>query len=157
MTGSVSLTGFVELEADLAELEKLATRKAVGRRALKKAAEPMAEMMRAMAPRQDTGEVRLAASITVSTKLSDRQRKLHRKMFRDDRAAVEMFVGPGPDPAAWNQEFGNIVHGPQSFVRPAWDSDREALLKRLGQELRVEVDKAVARARRRAAKLAAAG
>ena len=150
---TIKLEGFSDLEAVLAELEKLSTRKAVGRRALIKAAQPMAEIMRGLAPNDPmTGAPDLASSVAVSTKLSKRQARAHRKMFRDDRAAVEVFVGPGPDPAAWNQEFGNINHGPQPFVRPAWDQDREALLKRLGVEIAAEVDKTVARARRKAAK-----
>ncbi len=75
-------------------------------------------------------------------------------MFRSDKASVEMFVGPGPDPAAWNQEFGNINHGPQSYVRPAWDRDHLALLDRLGKELWVEIQKTIARAERKAARQA---
>lgn len=152
MSVTVKLQGFSELEDELEKLSK-ATGKGALRRALKKAAQPLADLMRQMAPRGHDGEGRIpmADTIAVSTKLSRRQAGLHRRMFRDDRAAVEMFVGPGPDPAAWNQEFGNINHGPQSFARPAWDSDRDALLKRLGDELWTEVQKTVARAEKRAA------
>tara|TARA_R100000049_G_C1899371_1_gene49895 strand:- start:490 stop:729 length:240 start_codon:yes stop_codon:yes gene_type:complete len=73
-------------------------------------------------------------------------------MFANDRAAVEMFVGPGPDPAAWNQEFGNIHHDAQPFLRPAWDQDQRALLDRLKVELWADIEKALTRARRRAAR-----
>jgi len=151
MTETVQLYGFKELEAELEKLSKAAGKGAL-RRALKKSAQPMADLMENLAPRGDTSSDDLADSIAVSTKLSARQKSIHKKMFRDDKASVEMFVGPGPDPAAWNQEFGNINHGPQSFVRPAWDQDRMHLLDRLGQELWREVSKSIARAEARAAK-----
>lgn len=155
MSFTVSTSGFAELERELERLSKAAG-KGVLRRSLKKAAEPMADLMRAAAP-DDPATVGedLKSSIAVSTKLSKRQARMHRKMFRDDRASVEMFVGPGPDPAAWNQEFGNINHGPQSFVRPAWDQDQRALLDRLGKNLWVELEKSIKRAEAKAARQAA--
>ena len=145
------ISGFDELEAELDRLS-LATAKGTLRRSLKKAALPMADLMRGVVPRGDTASDQLAESIAVSTKLSKQQAAQHRKMFRDDKASVEMFVGPGPDPAAWNQEFGNINHGPQSFVRPAWDRDHEAMLDRLGKDIWTEIQKSVARTDRKAAR-----
>jgi len=145
--------GFAELEQALKQLSQSAG-KGVLRRALKKSAKPMADLMISNAPRGDSSSDDLAESIAVSTKLSKRQAGKHRKMFRDDRASVEMFVGPGPDPAAWNQEFGNINHGPQPFVRPAWDADKGALLKRLADEMWSELSKSIARADRKAARKA---
>lgn len=150
---TVKLTGFKELEVELANLSKSAG-KGVLRRALKKSAKPLADMMQNLAPRGETSSDDLADSIAISTKLSKRQAAKHRRMFRDTKASVEMFVGPGPDPAAWNQEFGNINHGAQPFVRPAWDQDRMKLLDRLSKELWSELDKSIARAERKAAKQA---
>ncbi|MEO9537207.1 MAG: HK97 gp10 family phage protein [Parasphingorhabdus sp.] len=150
---TVKLTGFKELEKELDRFSK-ATGKGVLRRALKKSAQPMADLMHDMAPRGETATDNLAESISVGTKLSKRQAGQHKKMFRDDRAAVEMFVGPGPDPAAWNQEFGNVNHGPQPFVRPAWDQDRMDLLDRLANEMWSELYKSIARAERKAARQA---
>lgn len=150
---TVKLTGFKELERELENLSKAAG-KGVLRRSLKKSAQPMADLMQSLAPRGETSTDQLAESIAVSTKLSKRQAGQHRKMFRDDKASVEMFVGPGPDPAAWNQEWGNINHGPQPFARPAWDQDKMALLDRLGKELWSELDKSIKRAERKAAKQA---
>lgn len=153
MTVTVQIEGMRELERELEQLSK-SLGKAVLRRALKKSATPLADLMRDLAPRGDTASDDLAESIMVGTRLSKRQARMHRRMFRDDRASVEMFVGPGPDPAAWNQEFGNIIHGPQSFVRPAWDQDHRAMLDRLGSQLWIELEKTVLRAQRRAAKAA---
>jgi hypothetical protein len=102
---TVQTTGFRELEAALAELGKMATQKAAARRALIKAAEPVASMAEALAPR-DTGG--LAISIGIGTRLTKRQAALHRRMFRSDRAAVEVFVGAGGLAQATQMEFGNV-------------------------------------------------
>lgn len=146
---TVKTTGFADMEAALAKIEKKATQKAVMRRALKKAAQPMADAAKSKAPRDDGV---LQASIGVSTKLSDRQKKLHRKQFRNDKAAVEMFVGAGPLSSAHNQEFGNEHHGPQPFIRPAWDQEAMPTLERLGQEMWSEIEKQAKRAAKKAAK-----
>jgi HK97 gp10 family phage protein len=144
----LKLQGFADLDKALEELSKAAG-KGVLRRSLKKAAEPMAELARSMAPVGDTGN--LAGSVAYGTKLTKRQAALHRKMFRDDKASVEGFVGAN-DPAAVQMEFGNINHGPQPFMRPAFDQDAMPLLDRLGKELAAEVEKSVTRARRKAAR-----
>ncbi|MEH6834811.1 HK97-gp10 family putative phage morphogenesis protein [Falsihalocynthiibacter arcticus] len=148
MSVTVKLEGFSELEKSLEELSQSAG-KAVLRRVLKKQAQPMADLMEAGAPR-DEGD--LAKSIAVSTKLSKRQAGLHRKMFKDDRASVEMFVGAGPLPQAHLKEFGTVDFAPKPFARPAWDADKTALLDRIGKALMVEIDKTVKRAVARAAK-----
>lgn len=148
MSVTVKLEGFKALDDALAELSKAAG-KGVLRRSLKKAAEPMADLARSMAPVGPTGNLR--ESIAYGTKLTKRQAKLHRKMFRDDKASVEGFVGAN-DPAAVPQEFGTVDHGPQPFMRPAFDQDAMPLLDRLGKELAVEVEKSVKRARAKAAR-----
>ena len=152
MSATIRVEGLRELEAQLEKLSKAAGKAAL-RRALKTAAQPLADLAQSKAPVGDTK--RLAPSIIVSTKLSKRQAGLHRRMFRDDRASVEMFVGAGPLPSAHNQEFGNVHMPPQPFMRPAWDEDRDALLDRLKGELMAEIQKAIGRAERRAARAAA--
>ena len=145
---TVKVTGFKDLEAALTNLSKAAG-KGVLRRALKNAATPIADAASAMAPQGETGN--LKSSFVYSTKLNKRQAKMHRKMFRDDRAAVEGFVGSN-DPAAVQQEFGNINHGPQPALRPAWDAGKGKVLDDLGREMWSEFDKAAARAARKAAR-----
>ena len=66
-----------------------------------------------------------------------------------------MFVGAGPLPSAWTQEFGTRHHSAQPFMRPAFDQDHLSLLDRLKVELWADIQKAIARAERRAARLAA--
>ena len=152
---TVRLEGFRELEAELAKLATPAARKASARRSLRKAAEPMAALAQSNAPRGETNT--LAPSVTIGTKLSKRQRGLHRRMFRDDKMAVEMFVGAGPLSSAHAQEFGTRFHAPQAFMRPAFDAEAMPTLDRLKAELWADIQKAVARAERRAARLAAKG
>jgi len=150
---TVKVEGMRELEKALKQLSESAG-KGVLRRGLKKAAMPMKDLMHDLAPRGDSSSDDLADSITIGTKLSKRQAGLHRKMFKDDRAAIEMFVGPGPDPAGVNQEFGNVNHGPQPFVRPAWDAESKPTLDRLGKELWTELEKSVKRANAKASRQA---
>jgi hypothetical protein len=45
----------------------------------------------------------------------------------------------------------------QPFARPAWDADGKKMLDRLKAELWADIQKTVARAERRAARLAARG
>jgi len=144
----VKLTGFKELERELERLSKAAG-KGVLRRGLKKAATPIADAANAAAPQGQSGDY--SKSFHYSTKLNRRQAGQHRKMFRNDKAAVEGFVGTN-DPAGVQQEFGNQNHGPQPALRPAWDQESGPTLDRLGQELWTELKKSIARAERKAAK-----
>jgi len=162
----VKLQGFADLDRALQDIEKQATRKAVLRRALKKAAEPMAALAASMAPDDpSTTGFDLRKSIKVGPRLSRSQKKAHRKMFRDDKAAVEMFVGAGPLPQAGFVEFGTSPHinggkfagtshpgtSPRPFMRPAWDQDKGPLLDRLGEEIAADLAKTAARIARKAA------
>lgn len=151
MKMTVKTTGFKDLERALMQIEKASTAKGVMRRALKKAAQPIADKAEAMAP-EDKGT--LKASVAVGTKLSRRQKRLHRKMFKNDKATVEMFVGAGPLSSAHNQEFGNEHNAPQPFMRPAWDAEAQPTLDRLGKEMWSEIEKQAKRAAKKAAKAA---
>jgi len=145
---TVKTTGFAELEKALDQLTKSAG-KGVLKRSLKKAATPIADAANAMAPVGATGDY--SKSFSYSTKLNKRQSGLHRKMFKNDRAAVEGFVGTN-DPAGVQMEFGNKNHGPQPALRPAWDAESKPTLDRLGKELWTELERSVARAAKKAAK-----
>lgn len=166
MADGMRIEGLEDLEKNLERLSKSAG-KGVLRRSLRKAAEPMADIMRSKAPKK-TGA--LAQSIAISSKLNKRQSGIHRKMFKDDRQAVELFLGPAYGPGKGNHghllEFGTKPHfnkglfagsrhpgtAPQPFVRPAWDQDRADMLDRLSKILWEELDKSMARAERKAAK-----
>jgi len=150
---TVKVEGLREVEKALEGLPK-ATGKAVLRRVLKKRAQPIADAMEAKAPRD---EGTLAASAGVSTKLTKRQKAQHRKMFRNDKAAVEMFAGVGGLPQAHAQEFGNVKHSPQPFARPAWDETQGQVLDGITQDLWDEILKASKRLAKKAARMAAKG
>lgn len=153
MSVSVKVEGFRELEKALSDLNQ-STAKGVVRRSLKKAAEPVAQRMRDMAP-EDDGNLR--NSIGISSKLSKRQKSQHRRMFGTSPSAVEMFMGAGALPQAHLQEFGTFSQAPQPFARPAWNAGKEMVLVRLKGILGSEILKTAQRAARRAAKLAKGG
>lgn len=151
MSTTFKIEGLRELERALTELPK-ATGKNVLRRTLLKIGRPIAEAMRVRAPDDPaTGGNDLKGSINVATRLSRRQRALHKKMFKSDRASVEAFVGAGFIPHAHMQEFGTVHHGPQPFARPAWDAEKMRALESVKKELENEIIKSANRlARRRA-------
>lgn len=141
---TVRIDGLKDLENALRELPK-ANAKAVLRRTLKEAGEPVARTARSLVPKEHGY---LAESIDVSTKLSGRQRKLHKQA-----SPVETFIGPGPDPAAHLQEFGTGPgHTAQPFMRPAWDQHKEQVLDTIADMTWVEIEKTAKRLAKRAAK-----
>lgn len=160
MKMTIRTTGFADLEKALAQIEKEATQKALLRRSLIKAAEPIEKRAAALAPDDKTdGKTRI--KIGTGTRLSRRQKKLHKKLFPSEKAAVEVFVGAAPHPVAIYQEFGTDPHiaggkfkgalhpghKAQPFMRPAWDAEARPTLERL----KVLLGKAIARSAARAA------
>ena len=152
MKTTVRVDGLKELDRALAELPR-ATGKNVLRRMLRKAAQPIADDMRAKAPDDPgTGGNDLRSSIGVGSRLGKRQAKLHRKMFKSDKASVEVFAGAGVIPHAHLQEFGTVNHGPQPFARPAWDSNKGRALETIRNDLGDEIAKAAKRLAKKRAK-----
>lgn len=164
----VSIEGLRELEKALAELPK-ATGKSVLRRVLKARAEPVKAAARAAAP-ELTGN--LKNSIVVTTKRPKGYKtgaaRAYAKavaMGGDAKAAakaagpspVEAFVVTGDIPQAFFQEFGTVNHGPQAYMRPAWDATRGAVLGNIKDDLWAEIEKSAARLARKRAKRAAKG
>jgi len=152
MTVSVKVAGLRDLDKQIARL-KPATGKSALRRSLRSVAEPIAADMAARAPVDPNGERDLQKSIGVGTKLSKRQARLHRRMFRNSKAAVEMFVGAGPVSEATQQEFGNSRHVAQPFARPAWDAATGSILADLSAIMWANVEKSIARAAKKGALL----
>jgi HK97 gp10 family phage protein len=146
----VKVEGLRQIETALHELPK-ATAKNVMRRVLREKAQPIADTATALAPVL-SGD--LKESVAVSTKLSKRARRGHRKLSPN---AVEVFVGPFAAPRSIAQEFGTIDHAPQPFMRPAWDKHQDSVLEGIGEAMWAEIKKAAARQARKAAKAAAAG
>jgi HK97 gp10 family phage protein len=141
---TVKVEGLREVDAALGQLGK-ATGRNVMRRVAVARLQPIAEDMRDKAP-VDQSDLR--DSIIVTTKNPKRNRK---------RSQVEAHAGPGRHPQAHLQEFGTQHHGPQPFVRPAWDAGKDELLEGIADDLWTEIEKAAARQARKAARLAAKG
>lgn len=142
--------GLRELDAGLGELTK-ATARNVLKRVGAKALEPMAEVARSLAPDDPkTGGNDLSHSIVVGPKLTPRQQRLAKKETKD---FAVVYMGTA-DPAGVQQEFGNVNHGPQSFMRPAFQQEAEATVGRVATGMKPEIDKAASRARARALKRA---
>ncbi len=142
---TVKILGLKELDKALGELPK-ATAKAALRRVLIEGGELIASAARRGAP---VDEHYLYESIDVSTKLSSRQRSLHRS--EGGQAFQEMFVGTN-NAAGVQQEFGNERHPPQPFMRPAWDSTKDTALERITLLLWTEIEKSATRVASKAAR-----
>jgi HK97 gp10 family phage protein len=140
---TVSIEGLADLDRALGKLSPAAA-KGVLRRVGRQALQPFDEAWRAKAPHL-TGQ--LGESGSVGSKLTRSQRKEHER-----ESTVEVFAGPGPQPQAVQQEFGNANHAAQPFVRPAWDQTKDRTLEIVKDQLGVEIEKAAKRAARKAAK-----
>lgn len=143
---TVKVEGLRDLDAALGRL-KASTAKGVLRRVGKAALQPFDAAWRSRAPRR-TGE--LAGSGGVGSKLSRSQREAHER-----ESFVEVFAGPGPNPQAIQEEFGNSHQPPRPFVRPAWEETKRETLEIVKTELGGEIVRTAARAAKRAARLAA--
>lgn len=142
---TVKIEGLREIDRALGQLPK-STGKAVLRKVLKDAGEPLASAARRNAPRD---EWHLYESIDVSTRLSRRQRAMHRK--ENKPTFQEMFVGTN-NPAGVQQEFGNDRHVAQPFMRPAWDAEKRNTLDLIVNSLWGEIEKAARRLAKKAAR-----
>lgn len=138
----LEIEGLRECEDALLSIGRAA--KTALRNALLKAAVPIEADAEARAPK-DTG--RLTASIAISDRLKKGQR-------RAKRGVAEVFVG-STSSLAHLQEFGTAHHGPQPFLRPAFDANAGRALTIFRDELRTEIREARARAARKQARLLA--
>lgn len=143
MKVTVKFEGGKELDAALSQFTPT-KRRSIGRKALDEAGEIMAKSMRSKAPVDQGG---LRESIDVSGVLSKGPKAAHKKIAEQER-----YVGPDSRPAAVAQEFGTVNHPPQPFARPAMDETKDAVLKRISDELWVGIEKAAKAAARKAAK-----
>lgn len=150
----LKIEGAKELREALLELPKRIAKDAV-RRALRKAADPIAQEAKSLAPVK-TGKLR--DRIAVSSTLSRRQRRQRRK-----QGEVEIFIGAGPSRQAHLIEFGTGPRyqrngkyvgqiAPRPFLRPAWEGGKRQALETFSKLLWTEIEAAAKRAARKAAK-----
>lgn len=143
MKVTVRVEGLDALDAALGQFTP-SKRRAIGRVAIDNGGQIFAKAARALAPKDSGG---LAESIDVSGTLSSSQKSEHTKFAEQER-----FVGPDSRPQGHLREFGGDGNAPHPFMRPAWDQTRDKVLDRIGDELWVGIDRAVAAAARKAAR-----
>jgi HK97 gp10 family phage protein len=169
----VTIEGLKDLEAALSDLPN-STARSVLVRALKKAGQPLADHAKQLVPVR-TGHLRdsivVASKVRNLTGLAEYGQTLRaggtrdeaRQALRDERrsgtqlgsrATIE--VGTA-SPVAHLQELGTIKMAAHPFMRPAYEADKTAVLASISSQLKAEIDKAVARAERKAARLLAKG
>lgn len=147
MASTFKIQGVREFENALDGLVK-ATARNVLRRSLRKAGEPMLRTMEAKAPR-DTGWT--AGSIAISNTLNPANRRDQKK---EGKSFAEVYVGSTRGSAALLQEYGTFKQPARPYGRPAWEQTKGLAVDIFVRELKQELDKAAARAARKAAKLA---
>lgn len=172
---SLKLEGLKELEDAIKELPK-ATGRNVIRRALTRAAAPMAAAASAIAPKGKTG--RLKQSIVVSkvrfTKGDAGKAAFAAAMKRGasrteaaqaaheanaaaggDLDITSGLVELGPTLAAWYAhfvEFGTVKMSAKPFMRPAWEGGKISAAESIHDLLKQEIQLAAERAARKAAR-----
>ena len=106
----------------------------------------MARLARRYAPDDPStdGKYDLSESIDVGTRTKSRDRT-------EGKATVNLYMGPTDPFHGIFQEWGTVNHGPQPFMRPAWDHDKDNLIERLRLELWDSISAGLERARRRGA------
>ena len=144
MSGAIKLSGFKGLHDALGELPK-STERALLRRVAKNALEIFHDDARSHAPVETGG---LVDSIIIGSRLTKGARKQDRK---DPRHGVRLFCGTS-HPAAVPQEFGTVKMAAHPFMRPAWESTKHAMLDRVGDQLKIEIEKTAKRAAKRGGK-----
>lgn len=143
---AVKLSGFRELERNLAVDLPKATARNVLRRVSKGALEPMADVAAQKAP-ENRGI--LSFSIAVSEGRTRRARTGFRRVH-----GVQMAMGPasglGATYYATAVEFGTIDTAAQPYMRPAWDTGKFQALEYVQDNLWREIEKSVGKVRKKA-------
>ena len=139
MTMDFKVSGFRELKAQLDRLPTVARQEGALKRAMIEALEPTAMLTVQMVPKR-TGN--LARSIIISDK--------KRGAVKED-GVVKVWLGASYQKGARGRhahlvEFGTVKMAPRPFLRPAWDQDSRAMLGRLSDNLRKQIEAAIKRA-----------
>lgn len=160
MSVIVSVTGLADLDKALGNLTK-ATARNVLRRTLAKAAEPIRDEAKRLVP-DPTGNLR--DSIMISAKVKNKVGNAEysaamraglgkdaarsallaaRKAGKGTGSFAEVYVGPargaGVIRYAHIVEFGSVDTAMQPYMRPAWDSQKDAALNTIKGELASQI------------------
>lgn len=155
---SFRIEGFRELERALAEDMPKATARNVLNRAATKAMERIRLKMAELAPYDPRDRDEDGNHLKDTMRTQPVTAKRARGRVRLDRSAgVQVMTGPAPvgrrarANAGW-QEDGTAKMAPNSYARPAADSEAEAVLRDVEKALADEVGKAKARIARKLAR-----
>lgn len=171
-TSMMSLSGFKELEAELASLKDRATSRRVAERALRRGAEPIRDRAKELAPDDpNNGEGKYLVEAIKIGRAAGQQQKLG-----NSGNVVSTFVGidgsvkpatpstrrktkkgtgkPGGGVAAYSifQELGTSSRSAQPYLRPAFEEKKEEAVENMADILREEIVSTKARAARKAAR-----
>lgn len=156
MKVDMKFTGGMQIERALAELAR-GTAKGVGRRALKKELQPVADLANVFWPGSDDRVFKVGSRLTPTQRSGG---------GRVGRSVINMYVGaPGGangTPEAHLLEFGTGPRfqtktgrytgsvAPTPMLQPAWEAFKPQMLRGLANTLRAEIQKTVARINARA-------
>ena len=137
-----NVTGFRELKAMLDRLPTVQRQEGALKRAMIEALEPTAMLTVQRVPKR-TGN--LARSIVISDKKVGTGTS-----FKED-GVVKVWLGASYQKGARGRhahlvEFGTVKMAARPFLRPSWDQDSRAMLMRLSDNLRKQIEAAVKRA-----------
>lgn len=162
----VSIKGGRETEAALRALGNQITARNVGRRGLRLAAEPIVTAAKHLAPDDpETGAGKyLVESIKTGPGRSRDKDQIWQRIGIDASGDPARYINrqdgngsyrdPGVAGVSVMMEFGVAARNiaPHPFMRPAWDMNKNATPQRIADSVRLEVDKAAARAARKKAR-----
>ena len=170
MKVTVRVEGLKECRDALASLPS-ATQRSVMRRILVARGEPIKNMAKRLAP-VDTGFLantvriqkntgggagRAAFAATLAAGGSrSAAGSAARSANQAAKSGVEIFIGPNAGPREIVAEYGSRDRAPTPFMRPAWDAHKGTILDDVAKDLWEEIQKAIRRREKKAAKLAAA-
>ena len=134
-----NVTGFRELKAMLDRLPTVQRQEGALKRAMIEALEPTALLTVQRVPKR-TGN--LARSIVISDK---------KRGAVKQEGVVRVWLGASYQRGARGRhahlvEFGTVKMAARPFLRPSWDQDSRAMLGRLSDNLRKQIEAAVKRA-----------
>lgn len=139
MTMEFNVTGFRELKEMLDRLPTVARQEGALTRAMIAAVTPTADLVRSKVPVR-TGN--LKRSIVVSDK---------KRGAKKEEGVARVYLGASYQKGARGRhahlvEFGTVNMRARPFLRPGWDQDSRAMLVRLSQSLRNQIEASVRRA-----------
>jgi HK97 gp10 family phage protein len=158
---AVKMEGWRELDKALGELPKATGRNAI-KRALKTAGQPVLAEMRARAPvasgpyyagKGDKRRLLQPGRKRDSLEISFTLNPVNRREQRNERKSfAEIHIGTRRGSTAHFFEYGTYKQPAQPYLAPAWAAKQDDALRILGQQLKVEIEKAAARYAKKMAK-----